>query len=1021
MAKEENVDEEVRVSMLERYARKNVLEYRKMCFIVWLVVFAMTGIVVAGGYFDFSTYTVYDWTIAQAESSERQDAYDDAVAISDFKTSGGSSASVPRTETAGFFTTVNYIFEWKDSDRDDDIFTAENIQSMCSAVNVITQNKDWKLYCPTQNGANGTNTICDLQSTDILSYFYGSLSDRESCVLLNQTQIDTGRDALANVTFFFDQTSEVLGTSAASPRTRTSIGMGGPLGADTTGGESFTLVLEDDTDPQWEYYLGFAEDLEKEFIEFFDINNVPFRSGYNDGSFEVGDLRIRFYSFTLDTLELDRLVASDLSLVMASVLFVFCCMVLHIRSAMISAVGVFSVLLSIPVALFFYRLVFFINYFNQIHVVTIFLILGIGADNVFVFADAWKQSRHLWYLVHDLSSRKEAQERNIYGTGELETEVLIHRLVYTIRRAASSVQNTMLTTVAAFLATGISPVIPVAAFGIFAAVTVSVNFGWIFLIQPSITVWHHYKYRAKKQVHADEDESETIDKEGKTEREIQEEIEEKEESNSRAYEVLFFTKLYIPFMLKSGKLSERFRVVPILALLFNLVLFLALGIQAFKLDVPNDIPGNYAAGHMFADFLDAYSDDFAGGGNDDFVLITYAFGIEGIDRDGFKKFDPNGFRGDVVFDEDFDIVSSANQLHFLSVCNDLRNLTCIPSGESKRLEGCTDAVNNLATIPDDIVCVLEFFYEYYQATVNNISISAIQSLGDTDPEHFVGALENFSLSQDVSPYLGFVNSEPKYIAIEYRATLLNNQPTRIKEPFFDFLYDFEDSKADEAPVGMKSTLQTTFDMIFLDTELGIVSGLFNGLGLSLPAAYLVLLYGTNNIYLATFAFLSIVGIVGCVLGSIYVIGWTLGVAEAIAAIMVVGLSVDYCVHLGHMYAVAGEEGHHKRSERFEIAAKRMGPTVLAGFITTGGSASVMFFCQLEFFNKMAALIVLTVFFSLEFALCFYLPVNLLFGPEGHSGVLYGKNSCIPCLKSLSCGSKEAKGEQKTDAAAATFV
>eukprot|EP01052_Picozoa_sp_SAG31_P028264 SAG31_NODE_2714_length_5203_cov_14.538793_4_plen_68_part_00 len=49
------------------------------------------------------------------------------------------------------------------------------------------------------------------------------------------------------------------------------------------------------------------------------------------------------------------------------------------------------------------------------------------------------------------------------------------------------------------------------------------------------------------------------------------------------------------------------------------------------------------------------------------------------------------------------------------------------------------------------------------------------------------------------------------------------------------------------------------------------------------------------------AILTVAAIVACVLGSVKAFfGWGLGIAESIAAVIVIGLSVDYAVHLAHM-------------------------------------------------------------------------------------------------------------------------
>ena len=70
----------------------------------------------------------------------------------------------------------------------------------------------------------------------------------------------------------------------------------------------------------------------------------------------------------------------------------------------------------------------------------------------------------------------------------------------------------------------------------------------------------------------------------------------------------------------------------------------------------------------------------------------------------------------------------------------------------------------------------------------------------------------------------------------------------------------------------------------------------------------MLLFATGNFLLSLHAIVAIMGIVGSVLGSAYLyLGWSLGVTESIAGVMVIGFSVDYTIHLGHMYNAATHE------------------------------------------------------------------------------------------------------------------
>ena len=40
----------------------------------------------------------------------------------------------------------------------------------------------------------------------------------------------------------------------------------------------------------------------------------------------------------------------------------------------------------------------------------------------------------------------------------------------------------------------------------------------------------------------------------------------------------------------------------------------------------------------------------------------------------------------------------------------------------------------------------------------------------------------------------------------------------------------------------------------------------------------------------------------------FAMGWDLGIAEAIAGVIVIGFAIDYCLHMGHMWEEAAAGG-----------------------------------------------------------------------------------------------------------------
>merc|ERR1712118_107816 len=171
-----------------------------------------------------------------------------------------------------------------------------------------------------------------------------------------------------------------------------------------------------------------------------------------------------------------------------------------------------------------------------------------------------------------------------------------------------------------------------------------------------------------------------------------------------------------------------------------------------------------------------------------------------------------------------------------------------------------------------------------------------------------------------------------------------------------------------------------FHWFFLQSK--ITSEAFVGMALALGFASIVLLIATRNIIVAACAIASITSIVSSVMAFMFCLGWKLGVLEALVLVMVIGLSVDYVVHLADAYLEAPAED---RLERTKFMLVRMGLAVVNGGITTIGAAGFMCACYITFFQKFGIVILATVFQSLVHALFFFSAMMALFGPQGNFG------------------------------------
>ncbi len=113
-----------------------------------------------------------------------------------------------------------------------------------------------------------------------------------------------------------------------------------------------------------------------------------------------------------------------------------------------------------------------------------------------------------------------------------------------------------------------------------------------------------------------------------------------------------------------------------------------------------------------------------------------------------------------------------------------------------------------------------------------------------------------------------------------------------------------------------------------------------------------------------------------------VVGWTLGAVEALTTTLLVGLSVDYVLHLAHAYTVAARHAPRVTSRHALLreAIQHMGTAILSGAITTIASTAMLLFCQIVLFIKFGAIICVTLLTALLLTALLFPTLLLVFGP-----------------------------------------
>lgn len=205
-------------------------------------------------------------------------------------------------------------------------------------------------------------------------------------------------------------------------------------------------------------------------------------------------------------------------------------------------------------------------------------------------------------------------------------------------------------------------------------------------------------------------------------------------------------------------------------------------------------------------------------------------------------------------------------------------------------------------------------------------------------------------------------------------------PYAVKKEWYDKTSAFIEANTKEMP-GVFGTCQRFNWMI---TEEALNRNTLQALIIAVLFAWAILILTGWNWWTGTMGFLSVLAICVVATAIMVAMGWELGIIESIAIITVVGVSVDYSVHLIHAY---GESEAETPVERVRAALLTMGISLIGGVATTVGAALFLWFAEIQFFTKFGQFLAITVIVSIFAAFTFLMPLAMLVGPKPGQGVL----------------------------------
>jgi len=646
-----------------------------------------------------------------------------------------------------------------------------------------------------------------------------------------------------------------------------------------------------------------------------------------------------------------KIVVRDALLALISVSFVFFWLRINVGSWFLAGIGILEIFLSCPLAWFLFTIVCQVKYFAFLNVLSIFIVCAIGADDIFIFMDAYKQSR--------------TRDANILV--DLET-----RMSWVFRRTGTAMAITSATTCTAFLCTLITPIVNIRAFGIFAAFVILLDYILVMTLFCTAVVIYHNKFENQGCF-----KSCCCTKNGNPTEDARQALLQSGEAGVKGDRVTeFFKNKVAGFVNKSS--SNRLILLTIFAAWTGFSIY-----NVTKLEPTKETEQLLDEDHPLQKSFSILGNQFPTADDDQGLEVHYVWGLEEIDRTGVNLLlDPKNY-GKPQYVETFDYNKQC-QTELLAVCEDLKTNT-----DYSELIKREDGVGSIKCFIEE----LGAFYVYETGGYNGeeVEYCAWVKSGSWKTEawqvppseiativpKFLGEQSCIDESQSISALysneFGWDGKNVKYAAITAESNLLDpfsikpESTTRGEYDQFAMIQNTltdSNSAVSTACTGQVIMTDLSEIFIFMNNQTIYVRSAILSSFLGIGIAFGVLLLATCSFHIALFASVNIACVLVSVVGTMVLLGWSLGINESVLIGIIAGFSVDYVVHLAHAYKSAPPGD---TDSRIRAAFGDMGISVLNGMITSVAASIPLFFCQLQFFSKFGTFLCMVIVFSWLFA------------------------------------------------------
>ena len=198
--------------------------------------------------------------------------------------------------------------------------------------------------------------------------------------------------------------------------------------------------------------------------KFTDLDETTFED-IKVVAFDMFNVKIRVF---------DKYITMEIVYLVIAVIIVVLCGSMFSGSLFLGSMIFWCVAFAMCIAMFVYNRIFDIEFFPFFNITTLIFIIGIGADDVFVYTVEWVKAKHTFKIYDE----------------KLTTEYLIKWTKTALKHGGASMFVTSLTTAAAFYANISSHVTAAKCFGLFSGTVIFSNFILMITWFPCCVVVH---------------------------------------------------------------------------------------------------------------------------------------------------------------------------------------------------------------------------------------------------------------------------------------------------------------------------------------------------------------------------------------------------------------------------------------------------------------------------------------------------------------------------------------------------